>query len=205
MKGVVKSLEKTVSKIHISDNIDAFWESDRSWELSVSVSPVVLDTLHVPLVDQDNNFLFRALINLSEKVIVSLINENTLEFWEENGEGLNVPVDEIWVQALLCELRWLRVVHSRNGLRSLHSPELVSGHAQSSPEVTCEVHPLLMIKSMPGILIKFSSKEISLSSNFLSFFQGKFSLETWRKESEVLWEFEMHFEHKAVSVKFEPE
>jgi len=39
----------------------------------------------VPLVDQDNNFLFRALINLSEKVIVSLINENTLEFWEENG------------------------------------------------------------------------------------------------------------------------
>ena len=205
MKGVVESLEKTVSKIHVSDNIDAIWEGDRSWELSVSVSPVVLDTLHVPLVDQDNNFLLRALINLSEKVIVSLINENILEFWEENCEGLNVPVDEIWVQALFTELRWLRVVQSSGGLRSLTTPELISGHAQSSPEVTCEVHPLLMIKSIPGILIKFSSKEISFSSNFLSFFKGEFSFETWLSEGEVLWDFEMEFEHKAVHVKFEPE
>ena len=85
VESVVQSLEETVSQVHISDHVDAVWEGNRSRKLSVSVSPVVLDTLHVPLVDQDNNFLFRAPINLSEKVIVSLINENTLEFWEENG------------------------------------------------------------------------------------------------------------------------
>ena len=112
VKGIVKSLEKTVSKVHISNDIDAIWECHRSWELSVSVSPVVLNTFHVPLIDKDNNFLLGAFINLSEKVIVSPVDENTLEFWEENCEGLNIPIDEIWVEAFLCELSWLGVVES---------------------------------------------------------------------------------------------
>ena len=92
VESVVQSLEQTVSQVHISDHVDAVWEGNRSWQLSVSVSPVVLDTLHVPLVDEDNDFLLWAFINFLEKLIISLVNENALEFGEEDSKGLNVPV-----------------------------------------------------------------------------------------------------------------
>lgn len=58
MEVVIKSLEKTVSEIHITNWVDALWEVDASWKLTVSGSPVVLDAFHVPLVDNYNNFLF---------------------------------------------------------------------------------------------------------------------------------------------------
>lgn len=58
MEAVVESLEKTVSEIHIADWVDALWEVDASWELTVSGSPVVLDSFHVPLVDDNDDSLF---------------------------------------------------------------------------------------------------------------------------------------------------
>lgn len=86
----------------------------------------MLDTLHVPLVDQDDNLLLLTFVNFLEQVLVSSINKDALEFWEENSQRLNIPVHEIWVQAFLRELRRLGVVKSDGGLRSLHSPHVVS-------------------------------------------------------------------------------
>ena len=57
---VVESLEQTDSEIHVTDWVDSFREVDASWHLSISVSPVVLDALHVHLVDNDYNFVFFA-------------------------------------------------------------------------------------------------------------------------------------------------
>lgn len=54
---VIKSLEKTVSEIHIANWVDALWEMHASWELTVPGGPVVFDSFHVPLVYNDNNLL----------------------------------------------------------------------------------------------------------------------------------------------------
>ena len=107
MQLVVKSLEQTVSKIHIYDWVDAFWEVDTSWELTISSSPLVLNTFHVPLVDHSNNSLLWAGVNVLEKVLVSSVNKNALEFWEENIEGLDEPIYLVCVKALFRKLTWL--------------------------------------------------------------------------------------------------
>ena len=95
VQSVVESLEETVSQVHVTNWVNALWEGDASWKLAVSVSPVVLDTLHVPLVHNNDDFLLWAFIDLSEEIVISLIDENLFEFWEEEIHGLNVPVDEI--------------------------------------------------------------------------------------------------------------
>ena len=46
--------------------------------------PVVLNTLHVPLVDYDNNFLFGALVDSLEQVIIALVNDDALDSGEED-------------------------------------------------------------------------------------------------------------------------
>jgi hypothetical protein len=81
---VVESLEQTILQVHVSDRVDAFWECDTSWHLSVSMSPVVLDTLHMMLVDDNDNFLMLRLINLRENIIISVIDKDLLEFRQEN-------------------------------------------------------------------------------------------------------------------------
>jgi hypothetical protein len=52
--------------------------------LTVSVGPFVLNTLHVPLVDDDNNSLVFAGVNLSEEILVSLVDKDGLELREED-------------------------------------------------------------------------------------------------------------------------
>ena len=83
MESVVESLEKTVLEVHVTDWVNAFWEVNTSWHLTVSMGPVVLDTLHVELVANNDDFLGRGSIDLSEKVFVTLINKDLLESWEE--------------------------------------------------------------------------------------------------------------------------
>jgi len=128
MESIVQSLEKTVLQVHISDRVNSIWECDTSWHLSISVSPVVLDSFHVPLVDDNNYFLGSRFINSCKKVVVSLINKDSFEFWEENTQRLNVPVDKVRVKTFFTELRWLSVVKSRDGFVSFILPEGLSSH-----------------------------------------------------------------------------
>jgi len=92
---IVETLEETIAQVHISNRINTFREVHTSWQLAVSVSPLVLNTLHMPLVHNNDNLFLRALVNSREKILVSLINENLLEPWEEDVQVLNHPVDKV--------------------------------------------------------------------------------------------------------------
>ena len=78
VQGVVHPLEKTVTQVHVTNRVDSLREVYRPGHLSVVVRPVVLDAFHVPLVDHDDNFLGRVLINGCEQLIVALVNEDLL-------------------------------------------------------------------------------------------------------------------------------
>ena len=82
MQVVVQSLEQTVTEVHVTDGVDVL-EVNTSGQLAVVMSPVVLDALHVPLVDDHNDFLGWVSIDGSEQVIVSLVNDDTLLVREE--------------------------------------------------------------------------------------------------------------------------
>lgn len=84
MQVVVESLEKTITEVHVTNWVDTFREGHTSWQLTVSVGPFVLNTLHVPLVDDDNNSLVVARVNLSEEILVSLVDKDGLELREED-------------------------------------------------------------------------------------------------------------------------
>jgi hypothetical protein len=61
------------------------------------MAPLVLDTFHMPLVDQNYNFLSLSLVNLGKQFIVFLVNKNLLKFREENVGTLNVPIQVVLV------------------------------------------------------------------------------------------------------------
>ena len=127
MQSIVESFEETGLQIHVSYGVDSFGENHASWHLSISVGPAVLNSLHVELVHYHHDSLFRALVDPLEHVLFSPVNENLLESREENIEALNMPVDQILVEALLCELGWLTVVQFGSGFNSLVFPKYISG------------------------------------------------------------------------------
>ena len=101
MKGVVQTLEETVTQVHITDWVDAFGEVNASWHLTVAMGPLMLNSLHMPLIYNNDDFLLRALINCLEKILVTLVNENLLESWEENIHTLDVPIQKMRVNTSL--------------------------------------------------------------------------------------------------------
>jgi len=44
-------LEQTIPQVHISNRVDVILKHNTPWQLAVSETPVVLNTLYVPLVD----------------------------------------------------------------------------------------------------------------------------------------------------------
>jgi len=82
----------------------------------------MFNTFHVPLIDDNDNFLVGAWIDLSEEVLVSFIYKNLLHLGEVNVHVLDIPVDKVWIEALLSELSWFGIVHSINNVSSLSRP-----------------------------------------------------------------------------------
>ena len=102
---VVESLEETFAEVHIADRVDALGELDGARQLSVPVAPVVLNTFHMPLVDEDDDFfagLARFVYFVKENFIL-LVNEDLFEFREENISTLNEPVQLVLVETFLWE------------------------------------------------------------------------------------------------------
>ena len=107
---VVETLEETVAEVHVANWVDSLGELNAAGELAVSVGPFVLDALHVPLVDDDDDSFVGALVDGSEEILVALVDEDLLEAGEEDRNVLDVPVDEVRVDALLGELVGLRLL-----------------------------------------------------------------------------------------------
>jgi len=82
---IVQALEQALAEIHIANWIDSLREINAARHLSVPVSPVMLDSFHVPLIHNDNNLFTLSIVNLSEQVLVSLINNDLFHLGEESG------------------------------------------------------------------------------------------------------------------------
>ena len=89
---VVEPVEETLAQVHVTDRVDALAEFDTAGDLAVAVSPVVLNALHVPLVDNDDHFLATGPVNLSKEVRVALIDHDLFDSGEEGVRRLNEPV-----------------------------------------------------------------------------------------------------------------
>lgn len=122
MQSVVQTLEETGTEIHIANWVNSLREVNASWNLSISVGPVVLDTLHVPLVDNHDHTLLRALVNGLKQVVVAEIDKDALEVREIDSHILNKPVDQIGVQTLLGELRGFALLHALVNFLLLEGP-----------------------------------------------------------------------------------
>ena len=104
LEGVVHHVEETLSQVHVSDWVDFFSDELASRQLSELVSPQVLDTLHVPLVDDGyNSLVFVVLDDLFVESDVSLVNEKSLEAWNQNFESFDVPTQQIAINSCFCE------------------------------------------------------------------------------------------------------
>ena len=62
-----------------------------------------------------------------------------------------------------------------------------------------------MEESLPGALIELCTQKVCLSTNLLSFFTSILHLQTWLKESKVLWDFEMELKEGRVGGEPSPE
>lgn len=110
VKRIVEALEETVTEVHVANRINTLRELYTAWELAVQVSPLVLNALHMPLVDHNNNSLLRTLINGLKEVLVTLIHKDLLQAREVNINVLDIPVDKVRIYALLRELVGLTVL-----------------------------------------------------------------------------------------------
>ena len=100
---VVEPIKQTLAEIHVTNRIYSFREFDATWNLAIAMSPVMLNALHVPLVDNNDNFVSLSLVNLLKEIIITFINENLLHLWEENITCLDEPVHIGSIQALFGE------------------------------------------------------------------------------------------------------
>jgi hypothetical protein len=131
VEGVVESLEESLAQVHITDRVDRVGEDNRAGYLPIAAAPVMLNAFEMPLVNKHNNFLRRALINLSEKILITFVHEDLLKSREEDLGSLSVPVDQVLIKALLCE-----------GLRSGLSNLLAVGSEFLSVERLCILETL---------------------------------------------------------------
>ena len=167
---VIKSLEKTVSEIHIANWVDALWEMHASWELTVPGGPVVFDSFHVPLVYNDNNLLLWSWVNLLEEIFISLIDKYSLQLWEVNIEILNKPVDFILIETFLRILGSSRVLNSRSVFFSFHTIEHVSCVLKSLIYVFGEIKSGFMLQSLPTDFVEMWAEEVGFCSESFRFF-----------------------------------
>lgn len=72
----------------------------------------MLDSLHVPLVDNNNYFLTICLVDLPEEILISLVNHYLFNLGEEDVGRLDVPVHFIGVEHFLSVR--LRTRHRKN-------------------------------------------------------------------------------------------
>lgn len=67
------------------------------------MTPMMLNSLHVPLVHNNNDLLSFTVVNVGKQVLISLVNENLFNSREKDVKVLNVPIDQMLIETLLSE------------------------------------------------------------------------------------------------------
>ena len=86
MKVVVHPLEEATSQIHVSNWVNRLLEYNASWDLAISMTPMMLNSFQVPLVNNCYYSLAFTLIDSLEKILISLVYKYLLDFREEHIE-----------------------------------------------------------------------------------------------------------------------
>ena len=165
----------------------------------------MLNSFHVPLVDDSDNSLLWAFVNLPEQIFISPVNENALEFWEKDVHVLDVPVNHGLVQALFSILMGLSVVQSDLVFIILIIIELVALILCFLVKVVWHIHSGFVEKSVPCYLVELWTHEISFGACLLSLFQCKLDLETRFEEVEGSWDSEVRLEGSTIGIESSPE
>jgi len=145
---------------------------------------MVLNAFQVPLVHEHDNFLGRALINLGEQVLVTLVHEDFLKSGEEDLGSLSVPVNQMLIEALLGEglriaLRNLLTV----GMQFLTIEGL--GVLEALQEVVGHIHASLVVEAICGLGIQLCSEELDIGTDLLSGFTSILYFKARKPEFEV--------------------
>ena len=181
---VVKSLEETLAQVHITDRVNGVSEDHRTRNLTIAIAPMMLDTFKMPLVDKHDNFLSGILIDLSEKILITLVHKDLLKSREEDLSGLSVPVDQVLIKALLG--KGLRICLSN--LLTVGS-EFLSieglGVLDTLHEVVGNIHTSLVVKTISGLRIQFSSEELNVGTYLFGCFTSILNFNTWEPEFKV--------------------
>ena len=66
MQVVVYAVKEALAQVHVTDRVDAFREVHTTRNLTISVRPVMLDSFHVPLIDDYDDLLTLRIVYLLE-------------------------------------------------------------------------------------------------------------------------------------------
>ncbi len=159
VKVIVEALEETLAEVHVSDGVDRLGEADGTRQLSVVMAPVMLDTFKMPLINQDNDLVALSTVYLLVEILIPLVNKDLLQSREEDLRALDVPVDEVLVEALFGE-----------GLGACVSDLLAVGKEllnpgrllilETVPEVEGHLHAGLVIETLSRDLVHLCAEEL---------------------------------------------
>ena len=199
---VVQSVEETFAQVHVADWVDTLGEVDRAGDLAIAMGPVVLNALHVPLVDDNDNFVTLGVINLPKQLLILLIDHDLLELGEVQIGRLNKPVHLGGVQAFFCEGRrahLCQLVVVRVGLI------LPAGdtHLPLFEDVFWHVETRLVCESLPSVLAQFGAHKLNVGANLLCGFASELNLQTWSHGHEISHEAEVITEQCIVDAQSE--
>jgi hypothetical protein len=84
MQSIIHSLEETFSQVEVTNRIYRAFKMHTSRNLAISMAPMMLNSFHVPLVDNNDNLFMRTSVNLFEQTLVSFVDKDSLQLRKEN-------------------------------------------------------------------------------------------------------------------------
>lgn len=164
----------------------------RNWGLdlldqfsSCSSSPMSLNGLHMPLIDNCYDIIFLNIINISENSLSSPINHNFLLFWGNFSEQTNHKVDS-------ASITWFSKSLTTSCMKTVHkitvsmSPGTLNFHEVSQLQKWHEwVHIWLYSQGFHGFWINLPASEECPCTYFLSLLNGHLSFQPRSKRSEI--------------------
>jgi len=151
----------------------------------------------MPLVDHHDDLLSRVLVDLGEQILIALVNKHFLQSGEEDLSALDVPVDEVLIEALLGKGLRVRLSNLLAVGSQLLSVEALCVH-KAFVEVVRDIHAGLMVETISGLRVELCTHELDVGSNLFSCLASVFDFEAGEPELEIKAEAVMELESGPV-------